>query len=143
MNSGKDWKKRRDDYHSKERRIKAMTTKAANKNEDEFYFGMIKSKTRDGVHVAERLSEGSIRLGLFPSSSSSSSLFSSSFFLFFFEHFLFHVVLSFVPPRTRHVPCCSSRAWPSHADYKLVIPMMCPIHLLRVLGGRDAIVRQL
>lgn len=58
LEKGKDWKKRRDDYHSKERRIKAMTSKVANRNEDEFYFGMIKTKTRDGVHIAERKSEG-------------------------------------------------------------------------------------
>eukprot|EP00040_Diaphanoeca_grandis_P039198 m.258405 g.258405 ORF g.258405 m.258405 type:complete len:287 (-) comp36539_c0_seq1:194-1054(-) len=54
LEKGKDWKKRRDDYHFKERRIKAMYEKARNRNPDEFYFGMIKSKTKDGIHDAKR-----------------------------------------------------------------------------------------
>eukprot|EP00053_Salpingoeca_punica_P005643 m.55670 g.55670 ORF g.55670 m.55670 type:complete len:250 (+) comp13333_c0_seq1:106-855(+) len=54
LEKGKDWKERRDDFHRKERRLTALTEKAKNRNPDEFYFGMIKSKTKDGVHVKER-----------------------------------------------------------------------------------------
>lgn len=50
LEKGKDWKKRRDDFHSKERRINALVEKARNRNQDEFYFGMISGKTKDGVH---------------------------------------------------------------------------------------------
>lgn len=50
----KDWKKRRDDFHRKEKTIKALRSKADKHNPDEFYFGMINSKTKDGVHQGER-----------------------------------------------------------------------------------------
>eukprot|EP00055_Hartaetosiga_balthica_P002768 m.5212 g.5212 ORF g.5212 m.5212 type:complete len:219 (+) comp2359_c0_seq1:23-679(+) len=46
----KDWKERRDDYHFKEKRLNALAEKARNRNPDEFYFGMIKSRTKDGIH---------------------------------------------------------------------------------------------
>ncbi|GAA5886521.1 hypothetical protein JCM3774_006014 [Rhodotorula dairenensis] len=41
-----DYVKRARDFHSKEDRIQKLREKAAFKNKDEFYFGMIKSKTK-------------------------------------------------------------------------------------------------
>ena len=46
----KDYKKRAEDYHRKEDRIKAMQERAAMRNPDEFYFGMNTSKVKDGKH---------------------------------------------------------------------------------------------
>ena len=40
-----DYVKRARDFHSKEDRIKKLREKASGRNKDEFYFGMIKSKT--------------------------------------------------------------------------------------------------
>lgn len=54
LEKGKDWKKRRDDFHFKEKRIKSLQEKARNRNPDEFYFGMVNSKTKDGVHEQKR-----------------------------------------------------------------------------------------
>lgn len=48
----KDYKKRAEDYHRKEDRIKAMQEKAAMRNPDEFYFGMNTSRVKDGKHVS-------------------------------------------------------------------------------------------
>lgn len=48
----KDYKKRADDYHSKEKRITALRRRAAMRNPDEFHHGMIKSQVKDGVHSA-------------------------------------------------------------------------------------------
>lgn len=42
------------DFHKKEDAIKVLKTKAAYRNPDEFYFGMEKSRTKDGVHVGRR-----------------------------------------------------------------------------------------
>lgn len=50
----KDYVLRAKDYHSKQNRLKAMKEKAYFKNPDEFYFGMINSQTKGGVHVVER-----------------------------------------------------------------------------------------
>jgi U3 small nucleolar RNA-associated protein 11 len=47
----KDYVLRARDFHKKEDAIKVLKTKAAYKNPDEFYFGMERSRTRDGVHV--------------------------------------------------------------------------------------------
>lgn len=41
-----DWKKRRDDFHFKEKRLKALYEKARNRNPDEFYHAMTSSKTK-------------------------------------------------------------------------------------------------
>ncbi|KAL3943038.1 MAG: hypothetical protein SGBAC_002856 [Bacillariaceae sp.] len=46
----KDYKKRADDYHRKQDRIKTMRTKANMRNPDEFYFGMHNSEVKDGHH---------------------------------------------------------------------------------------------
>lgn len=46
----KDYKKRANDYHRKEDRIKAMKQKAALRNPDEFYFGMKNAEIKDGRH---------------------------------------------------------------------------------------------
>mmetsp|Transcript_3277 Transcript_3277/g.8062 ORF Transcript_3277/g.8062 Transcript_3277/m.8062 type:complete len:261 (-) Transcript_3277:743-1525(-) len=51
-----DWKKRSEDYHFKEKRLKALYEKARNRNPDEFYHAMAKAKTSGGVHVATRSS---------------------------------------------------------------------------------------
>ncbi|KAF9325146.1 UTP11-like, U3 small nucleolar ribonucleoprotein [Podila minutissima] len=50
----KDYVARARDYHSKQDRLKAMREKAAFRNPDEFYFKMINSKTKEGVHLTER-----------------------------------------------------------------------------------------
>lgn len=41
----KDYVKRARDFHSKQSRIKRLREKAAERNKDEFYFGMVNSKT--------------------------------------------------------------------------------------------------
>ncbi|KAJ3039813.1 UTP11-like, U3 small nucleolar ribonucleoprotein [Rhizophlyctis rosea] len=51
----KDYVLRARDYHRKRDALKKLKTKAAFRNPDEFYFGMIKSKTKKGVHqITER-----------------------------------------------------------------------------------------
>ena len=50
----KDYIARAKDYHSKQDRLKAMREKAAFRNPDEFYFKMINSRTKGGVHLVER-----------------------------------------------------------------------------------------
>ncbi|SCV70842.1 BQ2448_3604 [Microbotryum intermedium] len=59
-----DYVKRARDYHSKEDRLNKLREKASAKNKDEFYFGMIRSKTivcfllsPKGVHVQSRGNE--------------------------------------------------------------------------------------
>lgn len=47
----KDYKIRSKDYHRKEDAIKTLRQKAAQRNPDEFYFGMNNSKVSDGRHV--------------------------------------------------------------------------------------------
>lgn len=48
----KDYLLRAKDFHKKEAAIKILRKKAEEKNPDEFYFAMEKSRTKDGVHVA-------------------------------------------------------------------------------------------
>ncbi|KAI0094245.1 small-subunit processome [Irpex rosettiformis] len=50
----KDYVLRARDYHSKQDRIIRLRQKAADRNKDEFYFGMIRGKTEGGVHVQDR-----------------------------------------------------------------------------------------
>lgn len=40
------------DFHKKERAIKTLRRKAEERNPDEFYFAMERSRTKDGVHIA-------------------------------------------------------------------------------------------
>ncbi|KAI3932515.1 hypothetical protein MKW92_047510 [Papaver armeniacum] len=49
----KDYRQRAKSYHTKENIIKILKEKAANKNPDEFYYNMIRSKTVDVVHIPE------------------------------------------------------------------------------------------
>lgn len=53
----KDYVLRARDYHKKEKRIKALKQKAAMKNPDEFYFGMVKARTAKGIHSVAGKSE--------------------------------------------------------------------------------------
>ncbi|KAL9237125.1 hypothetical protein vseg_011711 [Gypsophila vaccaria] len=46
----KDYVVRAEAFHKKEEMLQKLREKAANKNPDEFYFRMIRSKTVDGVH---------------------------------------------------------------------------------------------
>mmetsp|Transcript_5817 Transcript_5817/g.10164 ORF Transcript_5817/g.10164 Transcript_5817/m.10164 type:complete len:248 (-) Transcript_5817:2108-2851(-) len=50
----KDYKLRANDFHAKEKRLRALRNRAAFRNPDEFYFKMVNSKTKDGVHVIDR-----------------------------------------------------------------------------------------
>ena len=52
------------DYSSKRQRIRALKQKASFRNPDEFYFGMINSRTKNGIHALDRkqLSEDEIKL---------------------------------------------------------------------------------
>ncbi|KAI9325469.1 small-subunit processome [Zopfochytrium polystomum] len=47
----KDYRQRAANYKKKQRALDILKRKAAFRNPDEFYFGMINSRTRDGVHV--------------------------------------------------------------------------------------------
>eukprot|EP00123_Amoebidium_parasiticum_P021693 comp71982_c0_seq1/m.48161 comp71982_c0_seq1/g.48161 ORF comp71982_c0_seq1/g.48161 comp71982_c0_seq1/m.48161 type:complete len:253 (-) comp71982_c0_seq1:22-780(-) len=50
----KDYVLRAKDFSSKAKRIKQLKEKAAFRNPDEFYHKMISTKTKNGVHIAER-----------------------------------------------------------------------------------------
>ncbi|KAF3201896.1 hypothetical protein TWF679_011183 [Orbilia oligospora] len=51
----KDYALRAQDYNSKKARLKILKSKASERNPDEFYFGMVNARTRDGgVLVKER-----------------------------------------------------------------------------------------
>lgn len=54
----KDYKERAKNFHKKEDMINKLKLKASTKNEDEFYFKMLKGKkTEDGRHVEDSDSE--------------------------------------------------------------------------------------
>ncbi|KAK3705113.1 hypothetical protein LTR37_013480 [Vermiconidia calcicola] len=53
----KDYKLRAADHKVKKRKLKALQQKASERNEDEFYFGMMSSQSQGGVKVAKRGSE--------------------------------------------------------------------------------------
>ncbi|KXT08266.1 hypothetical protein AC579_7572 [Pseudocercospora musae] len=53
----KDYKLRAADHKSKQAKIKALSQKASERNEDEFYFGMVNAQSRGGVKVAKRGAE--------------------------------------------------------------------------------------
>ncbi|OXG89591.1 U3 small nucleolar RNA-associated protein 11 [Cryptococcus neoformans A2-102-5] len=50
----KDYVHRARDYKSKQERIRKLREKAAFRNKDEFYWGMVKGKTKGGVAIGER-----------------------------------------------------------------------------------------
>ncbi|KAI9146085.1 small-subunit processome [Paraphysoderma sedebokerense] len=50
----KDYVLRAQDFHKKEKRLLHLKNRAFFRNPDEFYFGMINSKTKEGVHIVER-----------------------------------------------------------------------------------------
>jgi U3 small nucleolar RNA-associated protein 11 len=50
----KDYKLRAKDFHRKEDFLQKLKQKARLRNKDEFYFGMINSKTNKGVHLLQR-----------------------------------------------------------------------------------------
>ena len=54
----KDYVKRARDFHQKEDAINKMKEKASFKNQDEFYFKMQKSRTKDGVAQLKKLDKG-------------------------------------------------------------------------------------
>ena len=47
----KDYVLRAKDYHSKQERIKTLQRKAADRNKDEFYFGMVHGKTNVRIYL--------------------------------------------------------------------------------------------
>ncbi|TPX38715.1 hypothetical protein SeMB42_g05445 [Synchytrium endobioticum] len=50
----KDYVLRAKDYNLKQKRLHALKQKAYFRNPDEFYYKMVSTKTRGGVHIAER-----------------------------------------------------------------------------------------
>ncbi|KDQ63322.1 hypothetical protein JAAARDRAFT_188910 [Jaapia argillacea MUCL 33604] len=50
----KDYVLRARDYHSKQDRLQRLRQKAADRNKDEFYWGMIRGQTKEGVHIQDR-----------------------------------------------------------------------------------------
>lgn len=50
----KDYVLRARDYHSKQDRLNRLRQKAAERNKDEFYFGMNRERTQGGVHIQDR-----------------------------------------------------------------------------------------
>lgn len=50
----KDYKLRADDYHKKQNTLAALRKKALDKNPDEFYYKMINTQLKDGVHMAKK-----------------------------------------------------------------------------------------
>ncbi|KAK3049279.1 hypothetical protein LTR09_009457 [Extremus antarcticus] len=54
----KDYKLRAADHKVKKRKLKTLTQKAKERNEDEFYFGMMSSETKGGVKVGQRGENG-------------------------------------------------------------------------------------
>nr|KYP47910.1 putative U3 small nucleolar RNA-associated protein 11 [Cajanus cajan] len=49
----KDYVQRAKAFHKKEDTLRKLREKAANRNQDEFYFKMVRTKTVDGVHIPE------------------------------------------------------------------------------------------
>ncbi|KAI6804372.1 hypothetical protein KC361_g90 [Hortaea werneckii] len=55
----KDYSKRAADHNLKKRKLKALQQKASERNEDEFYFGMVNSETQGGIKQGKRGEENS------------------------------------------------------------------------------------
>jgi U3 small nucleolar RNA-associated protein 11 len=55
----KDYSKRAKDHNEKKRKLGLLKAKAADRNEDEFYFGMMDSTTKNGIKVAKRHADNS------------------------------------------------------------------------------------
>ncbi|CAK3999862.1 U3 small nucleolar RNA-associated 11 [Lecanosticta acicola] len=55
----KDYKLRAADHKSKQRKISALKQKASERNEDEFYFGMVNASTSGGIRRSRRGEENS------------------------------------------------------------------------------------
>ncbi|XP_063055279.1 probable U3 small nucleolar RNA-associated protein 11 [Engraulis encrasicolus] len=53
----KDYKLRADDYHKKQNTLNALRKKALDKNPDEFYFKMVNTQLKDGLHVEKSTEE--------------------------------------------------------------------------------------
>lgn len=53
----KDYVLRARDYKSKQDRLRKLREKAAFRNKDEFYWGMVNAKTKGGVAVGDRGNE--------------------------------------------------------------------------------------
>ncbi|XP_010765367.1 probable U3 small nucleolar RNA-associated protein 11 [Notothenia coriiceps] len=53
----KDYKLRAVDYHKKQNTLSALRKKALDKNPDEFYYKMINTQLKDGIHVAKKEGE--------------------------------------------------------------------------------------
>eukprot|EP00246_Nothoceros_aenigmaticus_P007775 TRINITY_DN2184_c0_g1_i1.p1 TRINITY_DN2184_c0_g1~~TRINITY_DN2184_c0_g1_i1.p1 ORF type:complete len:151 (-),score=23.59 TRINITY_DN2184_c0_g1_i1:480-932(-) len=54
----KDYLLRAKDFHKKETTIQTLKQKAAERNPDEFYFGMINSQTVGGIHRPKKQGKG-------------------------------------------------------------------------------------
>src|SRR5947207_1877861 len=50
----KDYLQRAKSHQAQSRTLKRLVEKASERNPDEFYFGMVRGRTRDGVRVTER-----------------------------------------------------------------------------------------
>lgn len=55
----KDYSKRAKDHNEKKRKLGLLKAKAADRNEDEFYFGMMNSTSKGGIKVAKRGADNS------------------------------------------------------------------------------------
>ena len=53
LDKKKDYVQRAKAFHAKEDRLRALRGAAANRNPDEFYFKMLSTRTKGGVHAAE------------------------------------------------------------------------------------------
>eukprot|EP00884_Botryococcus_braunii_P006604 jgi/Botrbrau1/15945/Bobra.0260s0006.1 len=50
----KDYKARAENFHKRQDALQVLHRKAEERNPDEYYFGMVRSRTKGGVHVQER-----------------------------------------------------------------------------------------
>ncbi|KAJ8289231.1 hypothetical protein COCON_G00018900 [Conger conger] len=58
----KDYKLRADNYHKKQNTLTALRKKAAEKNPDEFYYKMISTQLKDGVHMKKKKREEEVEV---------------------------------------------------------------------------------